>query len=296
MTEPAVVNALSFDLEEWFQAEAFAGLLPLSRWDALRSLCERQTEFILELLEEKGVRATFFTLGWLAERHRDLVRQIAAAGHELGCHGYSHTMITKQLRGEFEEDVRRAKGVLEEISGSGVVGYRAPTFSVTAETLWALDALFDCGFLYDSSVYPIRHDRYGIPSAPRSPYVAVEREGRKLWEFPGFTARIAGLTIPAAGGGYLRLFPLWWAKAALRASNRRDRPASVYAHPWEFDPSIPLVKLPRISRIRHYAGIRGNASKLRRLLSEFRFAPMGEVVRRLDEQYNSITETRSARR
>jgi polysaccharide deacetylase family protein (PEP-CTERM system associated) len=193
-------------------------------------------------------------------------------------------MITRQTRQEFSADVRRAKGILEDLGGREVVGYRAPTFSITKGTEWALEVLFENDLLYDASVYPIRHDRYGIPAAPRFPYAAIERGGRRLWEFPGPTLRLAGITLPAAGGGYLRLFPYRWARAAIRATNRTGRTMTVFAHPWEFDAGLPDVKLPWVAHVRHYGGIRGNGKKLRRLLSEFRFAPLIDVLRRLERK------------
>ena len=277
-----IVNALSFDLEEWFQAEVFAGIFPPAGWERLESRCAPQTERILDLLSGRGVKATFFILGWVAERRGELVRSIAAAGHEIACHGFAHTMITKQSRAEFASDVARARGVLDRLAGARVAGYRAPTFSVTEATRWALDVLWEQGFGYDASIYPIRHDRYGIPSAPRFPYVAVEREGRRLWEYPGFTRRCAGMTLPAAGGGYLRLFPYAWTRSAIRAAHRKEKPAAVFAHPWEFDPGLPDVRLPRVAHWRHYGGIEKNAAKLGRLLDEFVFAPVGELIARLD--------------
>lgn len=282
MTESAIVNALSFDVEEWFQAEAFAGLFPPERWDRQESRCAPQAARVLDILAGRGVRATFFILGLVAERHAGLVRAIAAAGHEVACHGFGHAMITKQSREEFSRDVARARGLLEKASGARVDGYRAPTFSVTEKTRWALEVLWEQGFAYDASIYPIRHDRYGIPASPRFPYVAVDRGGRRLWEYPGFTRRLAGMTLPAAGGGYLRLLPYAWTRSAVRAAHREGKPAAVFAHPWEFDPGLPDAPLPRLAHWRHYGGIAKNAAKLERLLDEFRFAPVGEVLAGLE--------------
>lgn len=284
MTDAGIVNALSFDLEEWFQAEAFAGLFPPPSWERMESRCEGQAERILGILAGRGARATFFILGWVAERHAGLVRRIAEAGHEIACHGFGHTMITKQSRAEFSRDVTRARELLERASGTRVEGYRAPTFSVTAATRWALEVLWEQRFRYDASIYPIRHDRYGIPSSPRFPYVALERDGRALWEYPGFTRRLARMTLPAAGGGYLRLFPYAWTRSAVRAAHRVGKPAGVFAHPWEFDPGLPDAPLPRVAHWRHYGGIRRNAAKLSRLLDEFRFAPVGEVLDGLERE------------
>lgn len=278
MTESAVVNALSFDVEEWFQAEAFAGIFPPEGWERLESRCAAQVERLLEVLSLRGIRATFFILGWVAARHAGLVETIAAAGHEIACHGSGHVMITKQSRGEFTRDVASARELLERIAGTRIAGYRAPTFSVTEKTGWALEVLLDQGFAYDASIYPIRHDRYGIPDSPRFPYVVLERGGRRLWEYPGFTRRFAGMTLPAAGGGYLRLFPFAWTRDAIRAAHRAGKPAAVFAHPWEFDTGLPAAPLPLLGRLRHYGGIGGNLAKLERLLGEFRFAPVGEVL------------------
>lgn len=286
-----VTNALSVDVEEWFQAEVFAARLPREEWEGLESRVEAQTDIVLDILERRGARATFFVLGWVAERRPGLLRRISDAGHELACHGHSHTMITKQDRRAFTDDIERARGAIEAAAGRAVRGYRAPTFSVTAETVWALEALWEAGFSYDSSIYPIRHDRYGIPSAPRFPYVAIDRGGRRLWEFPGPTLRVGRLTLPAAGGGYLRLFPYGWTRRAVRELNRRGQPATVFVHPWEFDRGLPRIGLPLVSRVRHYGGIGGNARKLRRLLDDFSFAPMGEVMDDLDARC-SILDTR----
>jgi polysaccharide deacetylase family protein (PEP-CTERM system associated) len=273
-----IINSLSFDLEEWFHAEVFSSLIPSGEWEAMESRCEKQTDLVLRLLEEHGVRATFFALGWLAERYPSLVKRIAASGHELACHGYDHTMITRQRRDEFDGDVKRSKKLLEDLCGKEIKGYRAPTFSITGRTGWALEVLLENGFHYDSSIYPIRHDRYGIPGAPRFPYVALMRDGRSLWEFPGPTVCACRLTLPAAGGGYLRLFPYAWTRRAMLAAHSTGQPVNVYAHPWEFDCGLPRVELPLVARFRHYGGIKDNASKLKRLFGEFRFAPMGEVI------------------
>lgn len=273
-----IINSLSFDLEEWFHAEVFSPIISPGEWETMESRCEKQADLVLKLLAEYGVRATFFTLGWIAERHRSLIKRISSSGHEIACHGYDHTMIARQRRDEFAGDIKRSKGLLEDLCGKGVRGYRAPTFSIVERTEWALEALLDNGFHYDSSIYPIRHDRYGIPGAPRFPYIALMRDGRSLWEFPGPTVHVCGLTLPAAGGGYLRLFPYAWTRGAILAARREGHPVNVYAHPWEFDCELPRVDLPLIARFRHYGGIKRNALKLRRLLEEFRFAPMGDVL------------------
>ncbi|MCX6357180.1 MAG: DUF3473 domain-containing protein [Candidatus Aureabacteria bacterium] len=273
-----IVNALSFDVEEWFQAEIFSHVFPRASWETMESRVERQVDVILDILARHNVRATFFTLGWVAERAPGVVRSIVSGAHELACHGYDHTMITRLSRGEFDRDLTRARTVLEQAGGAAMGGYRAPTFSITSNTLWALDALLDQGFTYDASIYPIRHDRYGIPGARRFPHIVSRRGGRVLWEFPGMTVRIAGVTLPAGGGGYLRLFPYAWTARAIRQAHRNGEPANVFAHPWEFDTELPRPGLKTLSRFRHYGGISRNARTLARLLGEFRFAPMGEVI------------------
>lgn len=285
-----IVNSLSFDIEDWFQPEVFFDIYPRDTWNDMESRVEAQTDSILGELGRCGVKATFFLLGWVAERHPALVRRIVAGGHELACHGYGHTMITRQDRVSFEEDLRRARGVIEELAGVRVLGYRAATFSITEKTKWALEALWENGFFFDSSIYPIHHDRYGIPSAPRFPFIAVEKEGRALWEVPGPTMRIGRVTLPAAGGGYLRLFPYLFTREAIRRANRSGYPVNVFAHPWEFDNELPKVKLPLVSRVRHYGGIGRNRRKLRRLIEEFHFAPMGDVVDKLQREKNQTTE------
>jgi len=273
-----VVNALSFDLEEWFQAEALSHLFPERLWPGTESRCESQTDDLLRLLAAAKTKATFFVVGWVAERKAALIRRAAAEGHEIACHGYSHRMATRMSRGEFGEDIRKAKSILEDLAGSEVRGYRAPTFSIKRENLWALDAVLEAGFSYDSSIYPIRHDRYGIPGSPRFPYPVLKKDAGELWEFPLTTISFAGLTLPAAGGGYLRLLPYGWTRMAMKKANRLGRPANVFAHPWEFDAALPRVDLPQLARYRHYGGIAGNRAKLTRLLDDFRCAPMCEII------------------
>src|SRR5262245_14976725 len=223
-------------------------MLRPEEWPSLVSRVEGTTRRLLDLLDEAGVRATFFVLGWLAARHRQLVREILGRGHEIGSHGFGHQMIHRMSPVDFAEDVRRAKAVLEDIAGTPVSGYRAPTFSVRRETWWCLDVLVDAGFRYDSSVFPIRHDRYGVPDAPRFPHRLRTPAGAELAEFPPSTVVLAGQRIPVAGGGYFRLWPYRVTHWAVRRLNALEgQPAMVYLHPWELDVAHPVVPIGRLS-------------------------------------------------
>lgn len=257
----------------------FEGVVAFGSWDRYETRVVRNTERVLALLAEHGVRATFFVLSWNAERHPGLVRRIAGCGHEVASHGYSHRLIYEQTPDEFRRDVTRSKAVLEDVAGREVVGYRAPAFSITRASLWALDILLECGFRYDSSIFPIGDTLYGIPDARRYPFVARAREGRRLIEFPMTTVRVLRRNWPAGGGAYLRLLPCAWFRWAIRRVNREGQPALMYVHPWELDPSQP--RLPATGRrgfTTHYVNLHRTEAKLRRLLSEFRFGPVGEVL------------------
>ena len=272
-------NALTFDIEEYFHAEAFSGVVRPEDWPGLESRVVDSTQRLLDILDREQVRATFFVLGWVAERHPALVREIESLGHEIGCHGYAHRMIQHLNRHEFAEDVKRAKKVLEDIAGTSVIGYRAPTFSVVRETLWSLDILAEAGFRYDSSIFPVRHDRYGIPDAPRFPHRVRTAGGGEIAEFPLSTICLPGWRLQVAGGGYFRLFPLAWTRCAIRRLNEREgQPAIVYLHPWETDPEQPRLPVGRITRFRHLVNVDRTEDKLHRLLLDFRFAPASEVL------------------
>jgi len=274
----SVANAISCDLEDYFQVESLRGVVPRERWESMPPRLERNTERVLALLDEAGVRATFFVLGWCAERFPGLVKRIAEAGHEIASHGHSHQMITEQSPEEFRADVRRAKALLEDLSGQPVLGYRAPTFSITERTLWAVDILAEEGYAYDSSIFPIRHDRYGIPSAPRHLHIRQGRDGASLVEFPPTTVRVLGCNLPVAGGGYLRLLPVGLVVWALRSVNRRGWPAIVYFHPWELDAEQPRLPVRGLSRFRHYVNLHRTAAKLRFVLARLPFTTAGAVV------------------
>jgi len=277
-----MTNALSFDVEEYFHAEAFAQVVRREQWVELESRVVAVTERLLDTLDEAATAATFFVLGWVAERHAGLVRKIAERGHEVACHGYGHQMITKLTRSEFAEDVKRAKATIEDAAGTPTIGYRAPTFSVVRETLWSLDVLSEAGFQYDSSIFPILHDRYGIPDAPRFPHRRRGESGAELVEFPLSTLSVGRWRFPVAGGGYFRLYPYGLTRRAVRHINEKEgQPAMVYLHPWEFDAGQPRLPLGRISRFRHSVNTGQTESRLRRLLRDFRFAPVQTALSRL---------------
>lgn len=271
-------NALTFDVEEYFHAEAFARVLRPEEWPTLESRVTRSTERLLDILDRERVRATFFVLGWVAERHPGLVREIASLGHEIACHGYGHRMIQHLSRPDFERDVTRAKRALEDAVGRPVLGYRAPTFSIMRETLWSLDVLIEAGFRYDSSIFPVVHDRYGIPDAPRFPHRLKAPSGGEITEFPMSTMTVLGRRLPVAGGGYFRLFPYRVTRRAIARINGERQPAMVYLHPWEFDPDQPRLPVGPLTRFRHLVNVGKTESRLRRLLGEVSFAPASEVL------------------
>lgn len=276
VAEERVVNAFSVDVEDYFHVEALASAIDRRDWDGLEYRVEDNTRRILDLLAEEGVRATFFVLGWVARRSPGLVRDIHAAGHEIACHGLSHQRVYTQSPEVFSAETREAKRCLEDTIGDPVIGYRAATYSVTRDSIWALDILEELGFRYDSSIFPIRHDFYGIPDAPRFPY----RPGPgALVEVPITTVELLGLRLPAGGGGYFRLLPYRLFRAALRRVNQREgKPGVFYCHPWEIDPGQPRIRgLSLRSRLRHYTNLGSMDQRLRRLLRDFRWGRMDEV-------------------
>jgi polysaccharide deacetylase family protein (PEP-CTERM system associated) len=278
MTPGGVVNAMTVDVEDYFQVSAFDAVVPRKEWDQLESRVSANTDRVLALFADHGLTATFFVLGWVADRFPGIVARIGGLGHEIASHGYGHELIYTQTPAEFRADVRRAKSLLEEASGRAVDGYRAPSFSITTRSLWALDVLIEEGHRYDASIFPIRHDRYGIPSSPRHPYV-LKREAGSLVECPGSTARVGPLNLPVAGGGYFRLLPYAWTRWGVARLNRQERqPAIFYLHPWEVDPGQPRLAAPWLSRFRHYRNLDQTESRLRRLLEDFRFGPLRDVV------------------
>lgn len=274
----AVVNAMSVDVEDYFHVSAFDGVVPRSRWTAMESRVTANTGRLLDIFAEHGVRSTFFILGCVGERHPELVRTIASHGHEIASHGYAHRLVYDQTPASFRDDVRRAKALLEDASGRPVRGYRAPSYSITPRSLWALDVLLEEGYEYDSSIFPIRHDRYGIPVSDRHPYRIHRPEGT-LTEVPGSTARLGPLNLPVAGGGYFRILPYWWTRWGIDRVNRLEqRPAVFYLHPWEIDPEQPRLDVSGLSRFRHYRNLDRTEHRLRRLLTDFRFDALDRLV------------------
>jgi len=272
------LHALSVDVEDYFQVAAFAGDIAPEDWEKWPSRVEANTDKVLQVLADAGARATFFVLGWVAERYPKVVPRIRDAGHEVGCHGYAHTLIYDQTPERFREETHRAKGVLEEQSGAPVLGYRAATFSIVRRSLWALDVLAEEGFAYDSSIFPVRHDRYGIPDAQPVPHALTTQGGRTLVEFPITVLPVAGFNLPLAGGGYFRLFPYWLTRWGLGRIQAQGRPFVFYLHPWEVDPDQPRVESGWLSRFRHYNNLHRCEGRLRRLLADFKFATVREVL------------------
>jgi len=273
-----IVNAMSVDVEDYFHVSVFDGIVPRTEWDAMESRVCTNTERLLDIFDEYSVRSTFFVLGWVGEKYPALVTKIAARGHEVASHGYAHRLVYDQTPAAFRDDVRRAKALLEEASGRPVVGYRAPSYSITPRSLWALDVLIEEGYQYDSSIFPIRHDRYGIPVSDRQPY-RIDRNGGSLIEVPGSTTRLGPMNLPVAGGGYFRILPYKWTHWGIRRVNEQEgRPAVFYLHPWEIDPDQPRLHAGRLGRFRHYRNLDSTEQWLRQLLSDFRFQPMQALV------------------
>ena len=271
------ICTLSFDIEEWFQVENLKRAITRYDWKAKKSSVVKNTDLILEILDKHNIYATFFILGWVAERHPALIREIKQRGYEIASHGYSHKRIYTQTTEQFREETRRSKNLLEDIIGQPILGYRAASYSITAKSLWALDILIEAGFSYDSSIFPIRHDLYGLPNARRFSHL-VERESGSIYEYPLSTIRIGGMNVPVGGGGYLRLFPYTLTKWAIGKLNKIDhQPAVVYVHPWELDPGQPRLNGKRLSRFRHYVNLHKTEGVLKSLLADFRFGAFSDL-------------------
>lgn len=275
----AQINALTVDVEDYFHVSALAEVIGRKDWDRMEYRAEHSTERLLQLFESRGVRATFFVLGWVTQRSPQLVRRIHDAGHEVACHGLTHELVYRQTPQVFRDETARSKVMLEDTIGAPVLGYRAASYSITAESFWAIDILCELGFQYDSSIFPIAHDRYGIPGASRRPGPLSGSNGRSIIEFPLSTKKVFGVTVPVAGGGYFRLLPYWFMRWALTSINRNDRlPFIFYLHPWEIDPEQPRFKASRLSRFRHYTNLDICEARLSRLLDDFRFATVRSVL------------------
>jgi polysaccharide deacetylase family protein (PEP-CTERM system associated) len=265
-----IEHHFTVDVEEYFQVTALEPVAPRSQWETYPWRVRESTLHLLDLLAEHRATGTFFVLGWIAERHPDLVKAIAAAGHEVASHGFDHRRVTQLTPEEFREQVRDSKRVLEDLVGEPVLGYRAPSFSIVDGREWALDILVEEGYVYDSSLFPIRRPGYGYATGGRAPHV-IERAGGSLHEIPPTTFRLLGQNIPTAGGGYFRLLPYALTRAGLRQAERAGTPGTFYLHPWEVDPHQPRMDVSLKTRVRHYGGLSRTSDRLRLLLSEFRF-------------------------
>lgn len=292
-----LTNYLTIDVEDYFHVHAFADAIKPADWDNYDCRVEKNIDVILELLDEgnaggERIKATFFILGWVAERYPNLVKKIHGSGHEVASHGYSHKVIYNQSQKEFRQDIRKSKQILEDLTGVEILGYRAPTYSITEETLWALNILKDEGYSYDSSIFPIRHDNYGMPYCPRFPFVwdlshevPVSKNFQKtgsqfsaasgLLEFPISTVRFLGNNFPCSGGGYFRIFPLSFTMMCLNRINREGQPFVFYLHPWEFDPDIPVINnISFLSKFRTYVNLSRTRSRFKKMLTRYTFAPL----------------------
>lgn len=278
-----IVNALTVDVEDYFHVSAFSQSIQRESWGTLETRVERNTNRLLEIYEAAGVSATFFVLGWVAEKFPQLVTAIVDAGHELACHGFSHQLIYKQSPEEFREETVRAKKLLEDISGIRVRGYRAASYSITPKSTWAVSTLIEAGFDYDSSIVPVRHDLYGFSGASPYPYRLRTASRQEIIEFPPSTVEKFGVRIPIGGGGYFRLFPYWFSRWGLRQINQVDeQPFSFYLHPWEIDPGQPRVATGWKSKFRHYNNLDKFEPRMARLLNDFHFTTMSDVLQDLE--------------
>ena len=269
-------NILSFDIEDWFHPEILNSNFPIHTWDKLENRVLKNTELILNFLSKKKLKATFFYLGWIAERNPNLIKDTISDGHEIASHGYSHKPIYKLTQNEFEQELKSSLDILNSLSGEKIKGFRAPTFSLNKNTFWVLPVLSKFGITYDSSVYPIYHDRYGIPSAPKDPFIIYKNGENSIIEFPMSTIKLSNFNLPFGGGGYFRLYPLWFSIKLMKKCQKENRPIIFYAHPWEFDLNNPYVKLHILNRYRHYHGISKFLDRLDRITDLFSFTSFEE--------------------
>lgn len=274
----SILNAFTVDVEDYFHVSAFSSHVAIKDWNHLESRVVANTHRILELLNHQQVRGTFFVLGWVADKYPGLVREIHSAGHEIGSHSYYHQLVYQMTPEDFREDLLLSCKVLEEITGEKITSYRAPSFSITQQSLWALDILIEEGIEIDSSIFPVRHDVYGIPGAEVRPH-QLQRKHGKIWEFPGTACQVLGLDLPVGGGGYFRILPKQWTFSQLEAINRRHkRPFNFYIHPWEIDPQQPRISATWKSHFRHYTNLGKTESRLRELMTRFNFGTLTECL------------------
>lgn len=275
-------GTFTVDVEDYFHVSAFSSVISPDDWDQYDCRVEQNTRRVLDIAAESGTHGTFFILGWVAKRYPDLVREIQSAGHEIGCHSQWHQLVYELGPDRFREDLIESRDTLEDITGQPITLYRSPSFSVTSESLWALDILVEEGFTTDSSIYPVHHDRYGIPDAPTSPHMIKTAAG-PIREFPGMVYQLGKTNIPVGGGGYLRLLPWMATKRLLKSIRSQGRPLNVYIHPWEFDPEQPRIAASLKSRFRHYQNLNTTAEKIRRMLESFQLTTMSNVLEHLLE-------------
>ena len=277
-----MMNILSVDVEDWFQAEAQSTAITCADWEHTNLRVWPNVMTLLETFERYGVQATFFVLGWMAEKLPALVERIASYGHEIASHGYGHHLAYQMTPQDYRSDIERSLAAINKAADVQVAGYRAPSFSIGERTPWAWPILADLDLMYDSSIFPIYHDTYGSPHLPREPFRIELEDGRIIDEIPLTTIQLLGYNFPAAGGGYLRLFPYWFTDRAIRAANNKGWPAVVYVHPWEIDPHQPRTAIPALSRFRHYTNLNTTLYKLERLLSEFHFGTIRDYLAESD--------------
>ncbi|MCG7898313.1 MAG: DUF3473 domain-containing protein [Candidatus Thiodiazotropha weberae] len=277
------INAITVDVEDYYQVSAFNKQITKAEWESYESRVYDNTHRILKIFDDSNIKGTFFVLGWVAERNKKLIHEISELGHEVACHGYSHDLVYNQTPETFLEETKQSKAIIEDIIGRPIKGYRAASYSITEKSLWALDILTECGFSYDSSIFPIMHDRYGIPGAKTMPHRLKTEKGNEIIEFPLSTVGVAKRRLPVSGGGYFRLFPYWLSKAGLNRVNRNDQmPFIFYMHPWEIDEGQPKIKSSRLSEFRHYNNIDKFESRLLKLIRDFEFSTVSDVLQRLN--------------
>jgi polysaccharide deacetylase family protein (PEP-CTERM system associated) len=277
--KPGILNAMTVDVEDYFHVSALAETIRRDDWASMEYRAEASTDRLLAMFDEYGIKSTFFVLGWVTKKSPALIRRIHAAGHEVACHGLTHELVYNQTPAVFREETAVSKKLLEDTIGEPVVGYRAASYSITKESLWALDILCELGFTYDSSIFPIAHDRYGIPDAPTKPGRIKSPNGSSIVEFPLSTKPVLGVKVPVSGGGYFRLMPYWFTKWALGSLNTDQQPFAFYLHPWEIDPKQPRVKASLLSTFRHYNNLDVCEQRLRALCGDFRFTTMRNLLR-----------------
>ena len=282
MNNSELYNAFTVDVEDYFQVESFSSVIKRANWNSYTCRVENNTKRILDLIDARNIKGTFFILGWIAKKYPNLVREINSRGHEIASHGMSHKLIYKQTETEFRQETLDSKALLEDIAGVRVRGYRAATYSITNKSLWALDVLVEAGYEYDSSIFPMRHDRYGISDARPYPGIITTPSGKELVEFPISTCKKYGATLPVAGGGYFRLFPYFVSKYGLGQINATGNPFLFYMHPWEIDVDQPRIDgVSMFTRFRHYNNLAKFEDRLKKLLGDFKFTSMSHVLTQL---------------